>query len=191
MVSYVVIPGIDGSDEQHWQTTWEKDWGPRGVRIAPQSWSKPVLDDWVRAIHIAFVTAAERDRDVVLVSHSLGCWAASEWINQNPTSVAGAFMVAPPNPRSAAFPRDAAPTFLDVHGEALTCSTMVVASANDPYCDLGTAKHIAATWRAKFQPVGPIGHINSLSGLGAWPAGRAILQAFVRPYVTTQERPEQ
>ncbi|MET7666231.1 alpha/beta hydrolase [Streptomyces sp. NPDC005356] len=41
MVAYVLIPGIDGSDEQHWQSLWEKRWGASAVRIAPTSWRQP------------------------------------------------------------------------------------------------------------------------------------------------------
>ncbi|MFD6309805.1 alpha/beta hydrolase [Streptomyces nigra] len=41
MVAYVIIPGFDGSDEQRWQTLWERQWGASAVRISPASWSAP------------------------------------------------------------------------------------------------------------------------------------------------------
>jgi predicted alpha/beta hydrolase family esterase len=54
----------------------------------------------------------------------------------------------------------------------------VVASADDPYCALGIARTLSAAWGAGFVEVGRAGHINIASKLGAWPAGRAILDDF-------------
>lgn len=184
MVSYVVIPGIDGSDEQHWQTLWEKRWGALGVRIAPRSWSEPELADWVDSVQTAFDVASERDRDVVLVAHSLGCWAASVWLSPDPGAQAkGAFLVAPPDPRGCAFPRTAAPTFLGVEARRLPCPSIIVASSNDPYCDLDAAEDMANAWGSEWQMVGAVGHVNSASGLGSWPYGLGLLEtlADIRP----------
>jgi serine hydrolase len=179
MVSYVVIPGIDGSDEQHWQTLWERRWGARGVRIAPRSWSEPDLADWMNSVQVAVDVASERDRDVVLVAHSLGCWAASAWLSREPDAqVKGAFLVAPPDPRGSAFPRAAAPTFLGVEAGVLGCPSMVVASANDPYCDLDAAAQLAKAWGSEWHMVGEFGHVNSASGLGSWPHGQGLLETL-------------
>lgn len=180
MASYVVIPGIDGSDEQHWQSLWEKRWGALGVRIAPRSWSEPDLTDWIDAVQTAFDIASERDHDVVLVAHSLGCWAASAWLSRNPgAQVQGAFLVAPPDPRGNTFPRTAAPTFLGVEPGTLPCRSLVVASANDPYCDLDAAEHLANAWGSEWHMVGQVGHVNSASGLGSWPYGQGLLETLV------------
>jgi predicted alpha/beta hydrolase family esterase len=177
MVSYVVIPGIGGSDEQHWQTLWEMEWGGLGVRIAPRSWSEPDLADWLEALQRAFDHAAGQDRDVVLVAHSLGCWVASEWLKRCPDAqVKGILMVAPPDSRGSAFPRGAAPTFMGLKASPLPCPSMVVASSNDPYCDLDAAAHFANSWGSQWHMVGAVGHVNSASGLGLWPAGRRILE---------------
>lgn len=179
MVSYVVIPGIDGSDEQHWQTLWEKRWGNLGVRIAPRSWSKPDLADWIDSVQIAFDVASARDRDVVLVAHSLGCWAASAWLSRNPDAqVKGAFLVAPADPRGSAFPRTAAPTFLAVEAGTLPCPSLVAASANDPYCNLDAAEHLANAWGSECHMVGEVGHVNSASGLGSWHHGQGLLETL-------------
>lgn len=113
VVAYVIIPGIDGSDEQHWQTLWEHQWGTSAVRISPASWSAPDLDDWVNAVQTAYDDACRQDSRVVLVAHSLGCWAASTWLNKNPASpIHGAFLVAPPDPQGLAVPTTGGP---DVH----------------------------------------------------------------------------
>ncbi|WP_310021469.1 alpha/beta hydrolase [Microbacterium resistens] len=181
MVSYVVIPGIDGSDGQHWQTLWEKRWGVLGVRIEPRSWSEPDLADWIDSVQTAFEVASERDSDVVLVAHSLGCWAAAVWLGRNPSAqVKGAFLVAPPDPRGSAFPSTAAPTFLSVEARTLPCPSLVVASADDPYCTLDAARRLAAGWGSAWHPAGAVGHVNSASELGSWPRGQGVLEAFVQ-----------
>ncbi|MFI6684232.1 RBBP9/YdeN family alpha/beta hydrolase [Streptomyces sp. NPDC050485] len=181
MVAYVVVPGIDGSDGQHWQTLWEREWSTSAVRISPASWSAPDLDDWVDAVQAAYDDASRRDSRVVLVAHSLGCWAASTWLSKNPSSgVGGAFLVAPPDPREPAFPRQAAATFVAVSAQPLPCPALVVGSTNDPYCTPGTAVDFAARWAARWQVAGACGHINSASGLGAWPHGRELLDSLIQ-----------
>ncbi len=47
---YVIIPGINGSGQEHWQTLWQHAWGPSASRIGPSSWDNPDLDDWCVAL---------------------------------------------------------------------------------------------------------------------------------------------
>jgi predicted alpha/beta hydrolase family esterase len=181
VVAYVIIPGIDGSDAQHWQTLWERQWGTSAVRISPASWSAPDLDDWVGSVQEAYDGASRRDNRVVLVAHSLGCWAASTWLNKNPSSpTGGAFMVAPPDPHGPAFPRQAAPTFMKVTAQPLLSPALVVGSANDPYCTPEAAAGFAARWEARWHLAGACGHLNSASGLGSWPHGRELLDSLTQ-----------
>lgn len=176
-MGYVIVPGIGGSDDSHWQTRWEQQWGDEtAVRIEPGSWSQPDLPDWVGAIARAVEAVRSRDDDVVLIAHSLGCWAAAEWLQQaNHRHSRGALLVAPPDPTGGAFPADAAPTFLSVAARPLPCPSVVVASTNDPYCDLSVAEELARSWGSDLQVAGELGHLNSASGLGEWPAGRRVL----------------
>jgi uncharacterized protein len=44
-MQFVIVPGIDNSDEQHWQSIWEAEWGPTATRIAVASWTAPDLGD--------------------------------------------------------------------------------------------------------------------------------------------------
>ncbi|MFB4297443.1 RBBP9/YdeN family alpha/beta hydrolase [Actinomadura sp. NTSP31] len=181
MTAYIIIPGIDGSDEQHWQTLWERQWDTSAVRISPASWSAPDLDDWVGAVQEAYDEASRRDRRVVLVAHSLGCWAASTWLNRNPSSPPGAaFLVAPPDPDGPAFPHQAAATFTDVSSQPLPCPALVVGSTDDPYCTPEAAAGFAARWEARWHLAGACGHINSASSLGSWQHGRELLDSLTQ-----------
>ncbi|MFD8329941.1 RBBP9/YdeN family alpha/beta hydrolase [Streptomyces lydicus] len=179
MVAYVIIPGIDGSDERHWQSLWEKRWGPSAVRIAPASWSRPDLPDWAAAIQAAFEIASRRDNQVALVAHSLGCWAAAHWLEQARPDTVAAFLVAPPNPRGPAFPREAASTFLGLSARPLPCPSLMVASDDDLYCDPMTSASFAHEWQAQDHLIGNQGHINSDSGLGDWQRGLELLRRLV------------
>ncbi|MFE3179340.1 RBBP9/YdeN family alpha/beta hydrolase [Streptomyces violascens] len=179
MVAYVVIPGIDGSDERHWQSRWEKRWGASAVRIAPASWSRPELPDWVAAVQTAYEIASRRERQVALVAHSLGCWAAAQWLARARPDGVVAFLVAPPDPRGAAFPRQTASTFLDLSARPLPCPSVLVAGDDDPYCDPKTATSFARDWQAQHHPMENCGHINAASGLGDWPTGLELLRRLV------------
>lgn len=182
VVAYVTIPGIGGSGEEHWQTLWEREWGSAAVRIAPQSWSHPDLFDWVAAIERAVNDAEARDSEVVLIAHSLGCWAASTWLNgATGPRVRGALLVAPPDQAGDAFPADAASTFVGVEARMLPCPSIVVASTNDPYCRLEVAEGLAASWGSLLHVVGELGHLNTASNLGSWSRGRELLEMVVRP----------
>jgi predicted alpha/beta hydrolase family esterase len=56
--------------------------------------------------------------------------------------------------------------------------SVVVASQNDAYVSLEQARSYAKAWSSTFVDVGAVGHINSASNLGAWPAGYALLDGL-------------
>ena len=172
-LSLTIVPGINDSNEKHWQTRWQAT-QTDAVRIRPDSWDEPDLENWVAA-----VDAAVGSPDTIIVAHSLGCLAAATWLARNPGRVRGALLVAPPDRFGAGFPA-AAPSFRAAEPTGLGVPALVVASANDPFCPLGTARGLAAAWGAGFVEVGSAGHINAASKLGAWPAGRAILDEFAQ-----------
>jgi predicted alpha/beta hydrolase family esterase len=172
---YVTIPGIDGSDDEHWQSLWEADWGQQASRVSVSSWTWPELDDWCDAIDRA-VTAAGAPR-TVLVAHSLGCLAAARWTARRRAGIAGVFLVAPPDRAGASFPAAAA-TFAAVAERPVDAAGLIVSSDDDPYCSGDAAGRLAATWSLPRVSAGPVGHINSASGLGRWDTGHALLTAF-------------
>lgn len=180
MVDFVIIPGIRGSDDTHWQTAWERQWGSAAVRIAPGSWTQPDLADWVAAIDRAVADIETRTSDVVLIAHSLGCWAASTWLSESARpAVRGALLVAPPDPSADAFPTADASTFVGAPRQAMPCPSVVVASTNDPYCRLDVAQSLASAWGSDLRVVGALGHINSASDLGDWLQGREVLESLL------------
>ncbi|MDQ1077102.1 putative alpha/beta hydrolase family esterase [Microbacterium testaceum] len=193
MVAYVIVPGIGGSGEQHWQTHWERRWGRDARRVEPRSWDEPDLDDWVDAVDRCVTDLARQTDRVIVVAHSLGCWAATEWdartgdqrqperveqVERAP--VTGMLLVAPPDPTGDAFPRAAAPSFVGLAVRPLACPTTVVASSDDPYCSVEVAQGLASGWGSTLRNAGALGHLNAASGLGEWAWGRAVLGDLVR-----------
>ncbi|WP_092387453.1 RBBP9/YdeN family alpha/beta hydrolase [Curtobacterium sp. YR515] len=179
---WVIVPGIWNSDPDHWQSLWQDDRSADDpgavVRIAPASWSEPDPDDWSRAITSA---VAAVDEPPVLIAHSLGVLAVAAWLGQRGrAAVAGAFLVAPPDPLAPGFPAAAAGFVEPVAQAAPAVPTRLVVSDDDPYCTLDRAVAFADVLGAGVVRVGALGHVNVASGVGAWPTGRALVDDLER-----------
>lgn len=170
---FVIIPGINGSDEKHWQSLWEAAWGPAATWVKPSSWDEPDLDDWCAALDRAVSSAPD---EAVLVAHSLGCLAATAWLPQA-SGVRGLFLVAPPDTSQPDFPREAA-TFTGLTPAPVDVPGLVIHSDDDPYCSSAASVGLATAWGLPHVSAGAVGHINSASGLGGWGFGQALLIAF-------------
>jgi predicted alpha/beta hydrolase family esterase len=174
----VILPGIYNSGETHWQTHWEAA-DPYARRLRPSDWDRPDLDDWIAALDRAIADAGEPP---LLVVHSLACLLVAHWAGRTVDAahrVRGAFLVSVPDPNGPAFPIHHASTFarpIPLH--RLPFAALVVASSNDPYASSDHARSTAAAWGAGFVLAGALGHINEASGLGCWPQGAALFEAF-------------
>jgi predicted alpha/beta hydrolase family esterase len=174
MSRIIMLPGIGGSGKEHWQTLWEAS-STDFMRFAPSSWDEPQLEDWIRALDGAVAAAHEPP---VLVAHSLACLLVAHWQSRSMLPVAGAMLVAVPDPGGAAFPA-AAESFADPPDRPMRFPSLIVASGNDPYGTIRYAQLRAGQWGAQLIEAGDLGHVNAASGLGAWPAGRAMLADFM------------
>jgi len=173
MLRFVTLPGIGGSSEDHWQSHWER-MDDRFGRFSPGDWDEPELADWLAALRKS-VTASPGP--VVLVAHSLACLLAVHAARKLRSRIAGAFLVAVPDPDGVAFPPEAA-SFRDVPERELPFPALIVSSTDDPFGTTAHARRRAEQWGASLVIAGPLGHINAASGLAHWPAGRALLDAF-------------
>jgi predicted alpha/beta hydrolase family esterase len=173
MTDLIILPGFGGSGEAHWQTHWEQSCSS-ARRFEPASWIEPDLADWYAALDRA---VAEASSPPLLVAHSLACLLVAHWQNTSALQVAGAFLVAVPDPESPSFPAAAA-EFAELPPVRFRFPSLIVASCDDPYGDLEYAGRRALEWGSGLIQVGALGHINSQSGLGGWAEGVALLQAF-------------
>jgi predicted alpha/beta hydrolase family esterase len=166
----LLLPGIGNSGPDHWQTLWQQA-EPRMRRVGQHDWEQPQLKDWLEALEAAVAGTAG---DAILVAHSLGCLLVAHWGLQTRRKIAGAMLVAPPDPSGPAFPA-AARSFAPLPQQRLPFPSMVVASSNDPYGSIAFSRNAARAWGSLYRSVGPCGHINAASGLGHWKAGRMLL----------------
>lgn len=173
MTDIIILPGIGGSGEEHWQTHWERS-NPRARRFQPTNWNQPDLSDWIAALDRAVAATEEAP---LLVAHSLACLLIAHWQRASPLPVAGAFLVAVPDPKSEVFPAEAA-GFADVPQDRFRFPSLIVASSDDPYGTIGYARAQAARWGSGIVEAGALGHINGRSGLGDWPIGSVLFDAF-------------
>ena len=168
----LIVPGIGNSGPQHWQSLWQQNHA--GItRMAPGSWDAPECDDWVAAIERALIASGPR---TLIVAHSLGCLAVARLRG----GVAGALLVAVPDPHGPAFPA-AAHGFAPLPETRLPFPSIVVASDNDPYAQPEHAQRYATAWGSRLHNVGQRGHINAASGLGDWPEGWRLLESLTDP----------
>lgn len=158
MQTILIVPGLNDSGPQHWQT-WLEDAVPGCIRVRQPDWAKPHLPRWGGTV----ADAARRAQGPVwVVAHSFGCLAAVWAATRRDADIAGALLVAPADPihfgASFALPR--AP---------LPFRTIVVGSENDDWMSLDAARGWARAWGAAFVNAGAAGHINIASGFGPWP----------------------
>ena len=172
----VIVPGWQNSAPGHWQSIWA-DTVEGAVRVQQDNWLSPTRAAWVERIA---ETIQAQAGSVVLAAHSLGCIAVSHLPSDVARKVKGALLVAPADPERRAPLVDFAP----VPYESLPYPSVVVASANDPYCSVRTAGAYARAWGSEFVRLQNAGHINVESGHGQWPLGWALLQSLIGDAVT-------
>ena len=173
----LILPGWQGSGEEHWQSRWEHLHGYQ--RVEQHDWMHPLRGDWSVRLE---ETVVDSSGPVILVAHSLGCILTAWWAahSQNTAKVQAALLVAPGDverPELAAGP---------LHGwrpivmRALPFPSILVGSQNDPYCTFERARALADAWGSRLVDAGSRGHINAESGLGDWPEGHALLDSLAQ-----------
>ena len=74
-VPVLLVPGLDNSPPNHWQSLWERD-DENCRKVELGLWDTPHRNTWINQLNLAIHRAG---RPVVLVAHSLGCLVAAWW----------------------------------------------------------------------------------------------------------------
>ncbi len=169
----LILPGLGGSGERHWQSFWSGSMD-RAIKLEQDNWDEPELDLWVQRLQ---ETLLKLDGPVVFVAHSLAVSLVAHWAERydNP-NVKGALLVAPADVDSPEHTPELVRGFSPMPVTKLNFPTIVVASEDDPYISLSKAMHFAGQWGSAFVNIGFKGHINSDSNLGFWEEGQLIFQ---------------
>jgi predicted alpha/beta hydrolase family esterase len=174
MPPIIVVPGLGGSGETHWQTYLEQSLA-HSLRVQQDDWARPELANWVERLR----RAVELQPEAILVAHSLGCVLVAHLAARYPDlQIKAALLVAPADVDSARHTPPHIRGFAPVPRQPLPFHSIVVASTNDPYITIERARQLADSWLADFVDVGAVGHINVQSGFGRWAEGEAIVDAL-------------
>jgi predicted alpha/beta hydrolase family esterase len=169
----IYLAGINNSGPGHWQNFWFQRLG--GAWVEHRDWDSPKAVDWVADLENAL---DQNPGPKVLLAHSLGSLLVSQWaMHYQDPGIEGAFLVAPPDVLSLAFPGEAK-GFKAPLAARFPFPTTIVASRNDPYATFEYTGLLAAQWGSRLIDVGEKGHINLQSNLGAWEEGFGFFQTF-------------
>ncbi len=170
----LILPGLYNSGPEHWQTHWElKD--PSFIRINQRDWETPQRTEWVETLDRA---VDQYGSEVVLVGHSTACALIAFWALESGRRVKGALIVGPSDTESSHYPKGPS-GWAPMPLTPIHFPTILVASTNDEYVSLARAEVFAKAWGSRLVNIGAAGHINSVSGLGEWPRGRALLEELL------------
>ncbi len=169
----LILPGLYDSGPEHWQSHWERS-DPSCRRVRHDNWETPERRDWV--VTLDTVIAAS-EPEILLVAHSTACALVAFWAAEHPRPIRGALLVGPSDTEARSYP--SGPTgWRPMPLWRLPFPSIVVASSDDEYVSLDRAEQFARAWGSRFVNAGALGHINSASGLGDWPVGRALLASL-------------
>jgi len=173
----LILPGLGDSGPRHWQSLWEAE-APDFRRVLHKDWDNPERAQWVAMLEAAVVTTA--NEPVLLVAHSLACALVVHWAPAARGRVAAALLVSPSDVEDPARTPDVVRGFAPLPLKPLPFPSVVVCSRTDPYIDFARGAAFAAAWGGRLVDAGDAGHINTGSGHGHWPEGRAILARMRR-----------
>ena len=172
MIHTIIVPGVGGSDSNHWQSWLQRELMSCS-RVQQKDWNLPILKDWMKS----FVTlVAKIEAPIQIVAHSFGCLTSVAALAQHPeltSKIKKLILVAPANPArfgangfARNSPNDYAAYF---HQLKIAVPTEMIISENDPWLNFDDALALAKAWRIKPRNLGQVGHINVASGFGSFP----------------------
>ncbi|MDN5642860.1 MAG: alpha/beta hydrolase [Acinetobacter sp.] len=172
MIHTVIVPGVGGSEHDHWQS-WLQRQLKSCSRVQQQDWNKPVLHEWVEQF-IKTVQAIQEP--IQIVAHSFGCLTTVAALAQHPElnqNIKNLVLVAPANPArfgDAGFARESQNDYQQYfHQLKLQVPTQMIISENDPWLNFQDALQLAKAWKIRPKNLGQVGHINVASGFGPFP----------------------
>ncbi|QSY98207.1 serine hydrolase family protein (plasmid) [Rhizobium bangladeshense] len=174
MSEVLILPGLFGSGEGHWQRHWLQD-QPDSRCVIQDDWDHPHVDKWLFRLESALEEAGE----AYLVAHSLGCLLAARLAGRSVARrVKGALLVAPCDLPVTEALHPGQISFGDMPTAPLPFPSIVVGSMDDAYMSVDRLALFGRLWNAETRNIGLAGHINIASGFGRWRNGYRLLEAL-------------
>jgi hypothetical protein len=174
MTRVLIVPGLFGSGEGHWQRHWLID-QPASRLVEQDDWERPALSHWLARLE----SELDRADEAYIVAHSLGCVLTAHLAGSaSAGKVKGALLVAPCDlaPTDRLHPGQVA--FGTMPTAALPFPAIMVGSLNDRYMALDRLTLFSRLWGTDLRNIGLAGHINIDSGYGRWSAGYSFLETL-------------
>lgn len=172
MLHTLIVPGVGGSESEHWQSWLERQL-ESSTRVQQRDWQAPKLSEWVTQ---CAKTLAAAPAAVQIVAHSFGCLTTVATLAQHPElahKVKKLILVAPANPQrfsEAGFSRSAHDHLADYFAKLKpSVPSEMLISENDPWLNYADALSLAKAWQVPVRNMGQVGHINVASGFGPFP----------------------
>ncbi|CAN5602158.1 alpha/beta fold hydrolase [soil metagenome] len=166
----LVIPGLHGSGDAHWQT-WLQSHFKDAARVEQDDWTTPDLDVWAR--RVGETIEAHGGGAWVAAAHSFGTLALARYLQTRGSGIAAALFVAPADPAKFAvgplLPQDRLPI-----------PSALVASDTDPWMKAQIAHEWAQRWGSHYVNLGDAGHINVASGHGPLPRAKSLVTKLMQ-----------
>ncbi|KQY02745.1 hypothetical protein ASE23_14330 [Rhizobium sp. Root73] len=171
MTPTLILPGLNGSDDGHWQRFWLSD-NTESRLVEQDDWKSPRIEAWTNRLEEVLI----HEGPAYIVAHSLGCLLAAKCADR-PTArlIKGALLVAPCDLSTTEKLHPGAIHFGRMPTRALPFPTITVGSLNDIYMPLESLSLYAGLWKTQVRNLGPAGHINIGSGFGRWTGGYELL----------------
>jgi predicted alpha/beta hydrolase family esterase len=171
MITTLLVPGLDGSTDGHWQQWWlQQDDAASMVSFTDLGDPVPA------AMEVELISAILAHPGCILVGHSLGAILIARVLTGWPgLNVAGALLVAPADTRN----HKRIYRFDPIRSHPLPVPATLVISQNDPLMGHARAVELGKAWGAAVVDLGMAGHINLASGFGAWPLGLQLRDALL------------
>ncbi|MBL0372495.1 alpha/beta hydrolase [Rhizobium sp. KVB221] len=186
MPTKLIVPGLNGSGEGHWQDYWLQD-DPDAILVEQSDWTKPDIAEWTARVEDAVV----RHPGCILVAHSIGAIVVAGLATRPARHlVKGALLVAPCDPLRVNGLHPDVVELRDLPLDRLPFPSLLVASRNDPYMTFENAVLYAEQLGSDLIDLGSAGHINIASGYGRWKRGYRLAARLDRhEYVKVRDVP--
>lgn len=171
--TYLIVPGFTNSGPDHWQTFMQRKYG-NVVRVEQDDWNSPSVD-WVKKLN---QTVNETEGDIVLIGHSCGAVAVSQWaIFHSVDRVKALVLVAPADV-------DAEESLEPIRRQGplptkdLGYKSLLIYSDNDEHLGESRAFELASCWGCKTHLIPGGGHLHTAAGYGEWLEGERLIENF-------------
>ena len=149
MTATLIVPGCTGSGPGHWQS-WLETQLPGTERVGISDQDRPDLSAWAASVRWHIDRHAE---PLLIVAHGFGCLAAVQAASDYSERIAGAMLVALPDPDNYRV------TSL-LPEMPLAFPSVVVSSTNDPHMRFDKGAFWAGFWSSSFVSIGAAGGID-------------------------------